>query len=177
MVHLRALTTEQVDQYKDAGLVHYDLDPFLPEYSLENSTRAVVPYCIQAEGRWQNVRSDHIAEQAMYVSHFFDPNSTDGTVLDLLSQSAQYLRVMYKAYQERNGLAVFPDGKLMLVTPPVLGVAPNNTPVIIKWPRDARVEEINAICDQIKNQLRIPLFALSVRVLNTSWNNIAALNE
>ncbi|HOY46358.1 MAG TPA: hypothetical protein PKU95_01885 [Candidatus Dojkabacteria bacterium] len=176
-MRLPLISTEQLTGYKEKGWVPQDLNPFMPEYSLESSTRAVVPYCPQAEGRWQSVRSDHIAEQAMHVLHFYDPETTDDSRLDLLEQETQYLRVMYKAYQERNGLAVFPDGKLMLVTPPVLGVLSNNTPIIASWPRDAKTEEINAICLSIRSELKLPLFALTVRVLNSSWSNIPALNE
>jgi hypothetical protein len=176
-MRLPLISTEQLTGYKEKGWVPQDLNPFMPEYSLESSTRAVVPYCPQAEGRWQSVRSDHIAEQAMHVLHFYDPETTDDSRLDLLAQDTQYLRVMYKAYQERNGLAVLTDGRLMLVTPPVLGVLQDNTPVMVTWPRDAKVEEMNNICARIRNELQQPLFSLTVRVLNSSWGNIPALNE
>lgn len=176
-MRLPLISNEQLIGYKKQGWVPWDLNPFQPEYSLESSTRAVVPYCLQAEGRWQNVRSDHIAEQAMHVIHYYDPSTTDDTRLDLMTQDTQYLRVMYKTYQERNGLAVFPHGQLMIVTPPVLGVLADNTPVITTWPRDGRVEDINNICSRIRSELQLPLFALTVRILNTSWNNVPALNE
>lgn len=175
-MHLPLISSEQLNGYKEQGWVPWDLNPFQPEYSLESSTRAVVPYCPQAEGRWQNVRAGYVSEQAMHVLHFFDPNTTDDTRLDLLAQDPQYLRVKYKTFKERNGLAAFPKGYLMLVTPPVLGVLSDNTPVIASWPRDASVEEMKTICDRIRTELKLPLFTLTVRVLNASWADIPILN-
>ena len=169
------LEQNEIAKYIELGLVSPDLNRFEPIFDPQNNGRATIPYCPQAEYYWESVRGDSVLEQAMYVIPYFNPETNDGERTNLIEQEAVLLRVIYKAFHERNGLAVFPDGKLQLVTPPVLGVTPNNEAVMVNWPSKGDVASMNEICAQARAALKQSLFTLSVRTLNTRWDSIKVL--
>lgn len=123
---------------------------------------AVAPYCYECEDYWSKPNASMISFNTNIVKGF-DPFTNERVTLKGANTEAAL--VEYKKFGERTGRTVNPIGnRRFLVTPPIIGVSSDDTPIFINWLINDSLEYYQGLLNHFE-QLKRTLFAIIVRGL------------